>query len=249
MMKEVLFGLFFLFIAINCDAQINKTNKDGVLLPHIDFSFQWPTLDLAQRFGASNAIGVGLDYMTNKNWIFGGDWSLMFGNQVNEDVLSGLRGKDGNVLGNDLYFGEVSLKQRGMTASVYIGKLFSLFKSNTRSGIKVSIGTGFFQHNIKMQDDIGSLNQVLGDYKGGYDRLSRGIQINEFIGYQHLGKNRLMNFQIGMEFYQGFTKNIRAINYNTKTSETNLRNDFLYGLKASWYLPFYIGEKGEDLYY
>lgn len=248
-MKSVIFGVFFLFFSTICESQINKTNKDGVLLPHVDYCFHWKALDYADRFGPSNAIGLGLDYMTDKNWIYGIDWSLHFGTKVYEDVLSGIRDKNGEVLGNDIYFGNVVYKERGMTSTLYIGKLIPLFKSNNRSGIKLSIGGGYIQHNIKIQDDLETLTQVKGDYKGGYDRLTRGFLLKEFIGYQHLGKNRLINFQIGMEFCQGFTKNIRAINYNTKTSETKLRNDFYYGIKASWYLPFYIGEKGEELYY
>ena len=248
-MKHVCSILLILIGLQHSEAQVYKTNTAAVLLPHLNFSFQWPGQDLATRFGANNAVGVGLDYMTSKNWILGVEGTLTFGPNVKEDVISNLRDKDGQVLGNDRYFAEVSLKQRGYYASLFFGKLWSLSNRNKRSGIKTSIGAGYMQHNVRVQDNTQTIPQVSSTYISGYDRLSRGFQTNQFVGYQYLGTNRRINFQIGFEFIQGFTKNIRAINYNTKFNETKQRVDLLYGVVASWYLPFFIGEKSEEIFY
>lgn len=248
-MKHVSQILLILLCVQHGFSQVSRSNSAGVLLPHLNFSFQWPGLDLADRFGSNNAVGVGIDYMTSKNWIFGLEGTLTFGPNVNEDVISNLRDKDGQVLGNDRYFAEVSLKQRGYYASFFVGRLWPVNQRNKRSGIKTSLGAGFMQHNVRVQDNTQTIPQVSSTYISGYDRLSRGFQVNQFVGYQYLGNNRRVNFQIGFEFIQGFTKNIRAINYNTKFNETKARVDLLYGVVASWYLPFYIGEKSEEIYY
>ncbi len=247
-MKHVCSILLILIGLQHSEAQVYKTNTAAVLLPHLNFSFQWPGQDLATRFGANNAVGVGLDYMTSKNWILGVEGTLTFGPNVKEDVISNLRDKDGQVLGNDRYFAEVSLKQRGYYASLFFGKLWSVSKRNKRSGIKTSIGAGYMQHNVRVQDNTQTIPQVSSTYISGYDRLSRGFQTNQFVGYQYLGTNRRINFQIGFEFVQGFTKGRRDFLYDVQRSDNVPRKDFMTGFKLGWVVPIYRKSE-EEIYY
>jgi len=47
-----------------------------------------------------------------------------------------------------------------------------------------------------------------------------------------------MNFYIGIEFTQAFTKNRRGFNYNTGEYDNASRLDLLYSLKAGMVIPF-----------
>ncbi len=84
----------------------------------------------------------------------------------------------------------------------------------------------------------------------GYDRLTQGLSLSEFIGYQYVSEKNLYNFYIGLFFQQGLTKNMRNLNFdqpNTSTS-TKLRNDNSYGVKIGWNIPFF-NDKPKEFYY
>lgn len=252
-MKRNIILLFLLLTAFNCFAQQRK-NTYTALLFQLSYGGHIPAGDLADRFGANFSIGGGIDLLTEKgNWILGIKGNNLFGKTVKEDVLAMIRDRDGFIIGNSTAgIGEyalVVLRQRGLYMGGHLGKIFSLSKNNTRSGIRVTIGLGLLQHKIRLQDESGNANQIAGEYSKGYDQLSNGLAIEQFIGYQHIGKNRGFNFFAGFEFIQAFTQNRRNFNFATRTTDTNQRFDALLGFRLGWTIPIYIGEKGEDLLY
>jgi len=124
-----------------------------------------------------------------------------------------------------------------------------LVNSNKRSGIRVTIGAGLLQHKVRIQDESGTARQIAGDLIEGYDQLSNGLALEQFIGYQYLSINRGANFFAGFEFSQAFTENRRNSNFATRTRDTTKRIDVLTGFRIGWTIPIYVGEKGEDLSY
>jgi hypothetical protein len=156
---------------------------------------------------------------------------------------------DGEIVGGDGVFSSVVLRQRGFYVGAKFGKLFPLSESNPRSGIRVTLGAGLLEHKIRVQDDSRQVNQVAGEYRKGYDRLTNGLALNQFVGYQLLGKNRLINFYAGLEFTQGFTQNRRDWNFDTMEQESGERLDLLFGIRLGWVLPFYFGGNVADSYY
>jgi hypothetical protein len=91
--------------------------------------------------------------------------------------------------------------------------------------------------------------QLTGNYKKGYDRLTNGLAINEFIGYQMLSTNKRVNFYFGFEFTQGFTQSRRDFDFDTRSADTQKRFDSLMGIRAGWILPFYVGKGAAEIYY
>jgi hypothetical protein len=73
----------------------------------------------------------------------------------------------------------------------------------------------------------------------GYDRLTNGLSLNQFIGYYHLSNNRLINFYIGAQGTEGITQSRREWNLDTQTHDTAKRLDMLFGLRAGWILNLY----------
>ncbi len=226
-------------------------NTDKALLLHITYAFQTPGGDLKDRYGYNFDVGGGLEWMTAKsNWIFGLDGGYLFGSTVKTDVLAGLRTPEGYIIGNDRAYADIQLRERGFHSTLLVGKLFSLSEVNKRSGIRATIGGGFIQHSIRIQDDPSrSVPQLSKEYKKGYDRLTNGVLLTQFIGYQYLGADRRANFFAGIECSQGFTQSRRDFNFDTRSSDTAKRLDLLFGIRVGWTLPFYLNSNPDSIYY
>ena len=228
----------------------SDTNSGGVLLAGLTYGGHIPGGDLADRFGKAFDLGLGIDYISKNNWIFGLEGLLLFGQEVKEDVLASLRTPDGGIIGNTRSYANVELRERGLYFGAVVGRLISLSSTNKRSGIRLTLGGGLLQHKIRIQDDPQSFVPQLDDeYKKGYDRLSNGLAFTEYIGYQLLSNNRLINFHAGFEFRQAFTKSRRDFNFDTRMKEEDNRLDLTFGFKVGWFLPFYIGQPTETIYY
>jgi hypothetical protein len=258
-----LFARFPLLLAMVCccavlqaqetTQRINRNNSPGALLTNYHFGVAFPAGDWENRFGYFNHAGAGVEYMTKApgNYIFGANGSYVFGNVVNEDPLRFLRDPEGNIMGAQSVVADIDLKQRGWTAHLIFGKLWAFNPARQpRNGLRTTLGIGFLSHKIRIQDDPQNfVPGIADDYRKGYDRLSWGLSIQENIGWQYMSKDRLVNFYLAFEFGQAFTQGRRDIQFDTRKPFYDKGTDLYYGLKFNWTLPFYIGEKGEEIYY
>jgi len=256
-MKIKHFVLFFLVFIPTCfqlsfgqeseESKVGQPDLISMLYP--SFAFQWPGGDLADRFGASSTIGPGFLVKTSKNWIWGTDINFIFGNTMKEDsLLQNLATSEGGIIDQQGHFAELRLFERGFYTSFKFGKIFPVFGSNPNSGIMILGSIGYLQHKIRIEVTDNNAPQLMGDYVKGYDRLSDGLQVNQFIGYMHLGKTRLANFFIGVEFLQAWTKNRRSMDFDTMRRDDKKRFDMLTGIKAGWVIPI-RRRMPEDFYY
>ena len=159
-----------------------RGNESSVLLANIYYGAFTAGGDLKDRFGTNFDLGIGAEYITAKsNFIVGASTSIIFGTEVKEDVLANLRNSSGAILTAE-GISDVTLRQRGLQARVYGGKLFGIHPKNKRSGIRVVLGVGFLQHKIRIQDNGSNVTQLFGDYEKGYDRLSNGVSVHQYIG-------------------------------------------------------------------
>ncbi|MEO6758110.1 MAG: hypothetical protein ABIO24_01565 [Saprospiraceae bacterium] len=213
-------------------------NKGKAFLLHLEFGIYQPGGDLADRFGGNGGLGLGTEFITANNLIIGAEGHFYFGSNVKEDPLAILRTAEGDLIGNDLSLASVPLHERGWYVGGLIGNLLPL--SNTRSGLRITLGAGVTQHKIRVQDDQSALTQITGDYGKGYDRLTGGLALEQFVGWQNLAKNRLANFMIGFEFNQGFTHTLRDWDFNDRRKLEGQRLDLRFGIRAAWTLPFYL---------
>lgn len=232
------------------EGQSQDLNRGNAWLVHIGYGYHVPGGDLGDRFGNSLSPAFGLDWMrAESNWFIGLRGALFFGQNVKEDVLAPLRTSEGGIIGNDRQFADVQLRQRAYFAGVHVGKLFGLSAQNPRSGIRLTLGGGLFAHKIRIQDDPSrQVPQLSGAYKKGYDRLTAGPALRQSIGYQILSRNGRINLHLSFDCMQGFTRNQRAINFDTRQKVRTHRLDVQFGVRAAWTLPFYGGE-GEAIYY
>lgn len=256
LMQQKLLALFFTICCLSA-ANAQKfpehqepdepRNKGKAILLQMSFSSHIPAGDMADRFGHNLAVGGGLEYLTENNWIWGAEGHYFFGNKVNEDPLAIIRTDAGDIIGNNMLIASVVLRQRGGYLGVVGGKLL-VFNSEKRSGLRFTLGAGMLRHHIRLQDDSRTVTQITGDYKKGYDRLTGGIALQQFIGWQHLGSQRRSNWMLGLEFNQGFTSTLRDWDFSERRKLDGSRLDLRFGIRAAWALPFYQ-KKASEIFY
>jgi hypothetical protein len=224
-----------------------KTDGKGLaILVNMHYGLGFPSQDLATRFGNHSSTGGGIELMTDKGrWILGTDFSYIFGKKVTDNPVAGLYNVENYIYGNNKELGVIFLRERAFVMQGYVGKLIPIHPSTGRAGLRLTLGAGYMQHKIRVQDDGGAIVQVAGDYAKGYDRLSGGFTITQSIGYQYLSQNRRINFILSLEANQAFTKSLRDWDFATKRKDDAQRKDFIFGARATWILPFYLGDNGE----
>ncbi len=244
-------GLFFILFVISfklilAQAPVGDTCLN-VPLVSVHISGQMPYGDLQNRFGNNLAIGGNFLFKHRKTWVLGLDGSYFFSKSVKENVLSNLKNSDGFVIDNEGFPADLRVFERGFNAYVVVGKVFPKLGHNPNSGLITNFGFGYLQHKIKLYDAQQKIAAVKGDLKKGYDRLSGGYAMEQFIGYLFLSDNRLINFIAGFEFHEAITKSYRGFNYDTGLADTKTRFDYLIGFRFGWVLPLY--KRGPQKFY
>ncbi len=252
-----LFALFSLTINVLCAQKHSEhplhlpgetaNNQGSLILVNLTVGGHTPGGDMAKRFGWDNAFGGGVDYTTKDNWTFGLDFQYFFGEDVQEDVLAPVRVDSGYVVGLSQNIVDVLLRERGWMLGGHVGKLFP-FSKNSRNGLRVTLGAATMQHWIRVLDNTNTSPYFADPYLAGFDRLSGGLALRQFVGYQVLGKSRRINFFIGFDFTEAFTHTLRDFDFAAQKKLDSPRVDLLWGVRAGWSLPFYFN-KAETIYY
>ncbi|MBI2720912.1 MAG: hypothetical protein HYX39_01925 [Bacteroidetes bacterium] len=238
--------LFFIFCSLLAKSQVDSAVFAPLFSIHV--GGQFPGGDLSKRFGPNLNAGGSFMIKTKKNWLFGLESNYMFGRNVKEDVLAQLKSSNGTMIDNEGYPADVRVTERGIGVHVTMGRIFKFLSANPNSGLMVTVGGGYLQHKINLFDAQQKIAAINGDLKYGYDRLTNGFSTSQFLGYMFLGENKLLNFYFGIEMYQGFTKSVRKLNYDTGLPDVQPRLDLLYGLRFGWILPLYK-KRPNDYYY
>lgn len=250
-MKKItlLFISFFLVFQGFSQKYNREDSSFNIFAISATYGYFLPGADLKNRFGNNSTIGPAITFKTKSNWVLGLDWNLIFGNKIREDsIFKNIATSSGEIIDGNGYPAIVSLFERGFLTSFKFGKLISINSSNPNSGILLLASVGLMQHKIKIENADNAAYQIKGDYKKGYDRLTNGLSISEYVGYMFYGKNNLINFYSGIEFTQAWTQNRRSYNFDTQSKDPTKRLDMIMGAKIGWMIPFY-NRKPSKYYY
>ncbi len=211
-------------------------------MPIISFNygFYLPGGDLVNRFGPNSAIGGAFQYKTKSNLMLGLEGNFLFGREVKENhILDQIASEVGEVFDKESQVSTILFFERGYTLGVTAGKIFPVIGPNPNSGILFKVGIGFMQHKIRIEHQNNRIPQLDGEYYKGYDRLSNGLMVSQFLGYMNMSNNKLANFYVGFDFMEGFTQNRRDFNYDTRMKDSTKRVDILMGIKFGVCLSIY----------
>ena len=214
-----------------------KTSKPGVfrnnVLFCINYGRQVPMADMAKRFGGSNSVGFTAAYKFGKNFQVQAGINTFFSGKVKESGLfDSMKASNAYLLDINGTYAEVRLYERGYHWHIDFGKILGVNKFEPNSGILLTGGLGFMQHKIKFTYERNVLPQLEGEYAKGYDRLSNGLMVRGFLGYQRIDPRGMLNYMAGIEVLNGFTRNRREFNYDTRVQDDKSRNDLMVGLKV-----------------
>lgn len=240
----------FMFLSFYGNSQ--KNVRDSLVsLNMIGFSggLQFPFGDMSERFGSNGIVGVSYHFKTKSNFLFGFEASLLFGSNVknSDELAKDIRTSDGFFIDNAGMLASVLIQERGLDLRISAGKIFPIIGPNENSGILIKLGAGLLQHRTRFEARENEVPQIEGDSQKGYDRLSNGLSVSQFVGYQYFGDKNKVNFSIGLEFIEGFTQSRRDFNFDLLRKDETKRFDGLMGLKASWIIPIY--QRTSDKYF
>lgn len=222
--------------------------RQGVVFG-VNGNFDIPAADMADRFGASYRVGGSVMYKTKKNWMFGPKIDFVIGSQINEDSLMINMRDDGfQLINQDGQRMQVQILERGYMIGLQAGKIFNTSKKNSDIGILVMTGAGFMQHRINLFDKDQTIPQLRGDYKKGYDRLTNGLYIEQFVGYNYFDNLGALNFYIGLDIAAGFTQGRRDYLFDVMHADDKSRVDILFGIRGGIYIPIFK-RKSEEFYF
>ena len=249
---SLLISLFFLLNGIASGQfviQKPEVQDSAYTIPMINVSFakQWPSVDLANKFGPNNNIGASFIVKSKTNWVYGIKGSFLWGGKIqDQSILNGIKTIDDVVIDDEGRETTIFLGQRGSSGFALGGRFFNILAPNKNSGIVTYIGVGFLQHkiSIKFKDEIISLTD---EHKKGYDRYSLGYAFNGYVGYLFLSKNRLLNFFGGFDYTYGKTKSLRKYNYDTNLPDNKVNTDVLYGIRLGWIIR--LNKRQADNFY
>jgi len=242
----------FLTAGLPLTARLQEKKPEAKSFPMFtaSYSLQMPGGDMKTRFGINSTIGGSFIYKHKTGLLFDLSSHYLFGTALKEEassILDGIKDSDGHIINEHGEFAKVVLSERGFFAGARLGYVIPVLKDNPNSGIIISGGGGLLQHKIRIENDGNNAPQILHDYKKGYDKLTNGFCLTEFVGFVYFGKQHLVNFYAGFEFYQGFTQSRRSYDFNLMGPDLQKRRDYLSGFKVGWIIPVY--QRAPDPFY
>ncbi len=245
------FSLIFSLLVFMGFSQRNV--KDSIISTPwvgIHYGGNWTHGDLADRFGYLSHLGFTSGYKTTKNYFWGIDANFIFGTKINATgIFDDLVDSYGNITDVNGNVAQVVLLARGFNANLTFGKIIPISNYNKNSGIFIHGGVGFLAHKMRVETQEHVVPLIELDYRKGYDRLTNGLNLHQFIGYAFLSNSGLINFYGGFYMQQGFTKNQRTIFFDQPEIPVSqeIRKDIQIGFRAGWFIPIYK-RKPKDYY-
>lgn len=217
----------------------------------VNYTVQIPFADMADRFGVNSSLGMGIGGKLGKNVLIGAEGNFLFGRKVREpNVLHHIVDREGFLIGSSGLYTDYAFSEKGFNLIAHGGKIIAFRKPNKNSGLLLLAGAGYLQHKINIEVDASEAPMLSREYKKGYDRLTSGFMLSQFIGYSYLdSKKKRLNFYFGVEIQEGFTKNRRSWNYDQNRKDDRMRKDILVGFRLGWIIPFYFTQTEKYYYY
>jgi len=261
---------FFFFIIIACsvlfsnktysqvEVRASKVDSAGLFLfLNPNFTYNLVLADLKKSYGNNLALGADIGTKLKSNWSIDVGFKFYFGGGVDTSVFNEtfkhLMNEDGDFItkkGTATQAIHSSVEFRGFSFHLQGGKVIPIFKRYRNSGIWLKAGIGVTQHYmyIKNADDDEVLS-LSGDYKKGYDKLTIGFSLYQFVGYVHMNRKNLFCMYGGVEFMENFSKRQRDFDFNLMQKDNSKFFEAMIGFKIGWIIPLYRHDPDKIFHY
>ena len=136
-----------------------------------------------------------------------------------EGVLSNLLTPNGQLIDNEGQVALLTISGRSGLFTFDGGRLFPLPGMNPNTGILLLAGVGSVHHRVHFENTENPITQLDQPYLSGYDRLTWGVAVKEFVGSWHMSDTGLDTWFGGLEFWQARTWPQRPMNFDTQEVE------------------------------
>lgn len=255
MRSYILFLLFSICLIQSVAAQRTRRVANvrdtsiGITMFRPTASFNLPMGEVMKRTGFYYSIGGGVLNKTASQWLYGAEAYFFNGGKVLEkDHLNNLINSSGGITAQDGLHADMNRYFRGFSVMGQFGRLFPVGKPNMNSGFFVLLGAGYIQHKIRTEIRQNNVWQLAKPYDKGYDRLSGGFNLSQFVGYQMINNRKTITFFLGLEMNQGITRSYRKFNYDTQLPDTRWMYMGSFAVKGGWMFNVYHRKQTNEYY-
>lgn len=252
---SVFYKIIFVFIIIALclvfSVRAQSIKKDSLTIPVLsaNVGFCYPMGDLGRRYNFFGQAGSAFTVKFKNNLLLSIEGLILFGEGYKgADPLRMIVNSNGTITNMYGQPAEFARGMRGMQFASKIGYIFSGLAHNPNSGITISLGGGFFQSKYWIDQRGNNVPQIMGDYVKGYDKMSNGFALTQFIGYTYFHNKNFWNFFVGIEFTEAWTQSRRRWDFTLMSRDNASYTDIMTSIKVGWIISF-IRRESEDIYY
>lgn len=235
--------IFLLAILLNVNGQEHKQSAFT-----FNYSYQIPFGNLSNTFGNNSSVGGSYFLEKTNNIFYGIEANYLFGNNIKDTtIFNNISTSEGAIIGANGYYANVNLMQRGFDAYLFYGYAFHS-QNNNLSGIYLSQGIGYLQHQIFIDTRNQNIPQLNEEMKKGYDRFSNGISTKLSADYKYYSKNGKFQMSSGITLTMGHTKIQRTYDFAKNDYYSSEKKwDKILGFKVEIIIP--INRKNEEKFH
>lgn len=210
-----------------------------------EFAYNIPLADLRKDYKNFLSVGTGINVKTKSNWLIGFTFNYQFEGKVQPEVTNAAfkelvpEGAGYFIANNGTATNDISVDYRGLQFTLMAGKVFCFTPKYRNSGMVLKAGIGVLQHYMHINNPNNAVLSLNEEYRKGYDRLTLGFSLYQFIGYQHLTKKNLLCFYGGIEIVENWAKRQRAYDFSLMAKDNNKYFESIIGFKVGWIIPLY----------
>jgi hypothetical protein len=231
--------------------RISRVDSAGMMVfTAANYCYSTPLADLAKETSGIMGVGADLGMKTRSNWSLETGFNYYFSGKVKgtDSLFQWITNSTGAIMDGDGQPAEIDVDQRMWNMRIATGKIFPVSPNYRNAGIQTKIGIGYTQRYIYIKNPDNRVAALSGEYKKGYDRLTGGFSLYQFLGYVHLSSTQYTCFYIGIEAMECFSKRQREWDFSIMGKDNRSFTDILVGIKAGWVIPLYKKEY-QDTYY
>ncbi len=208
-----------------------------------------PMADLGSRYNFFGQGGASFIMKLSNNMFLVTEGVVLYGEGYRgDDPLRLILNSNGTITNRYGQPAEFSRGMRGMQITFKTGYIVNRWAHNPNSGITFLGGAGFFQSQYWIDQRGNNVPQIMGNYVKGYDRLSNGFALTQFLGYTYFHNKNFGHFYAGIEFTEAWTKIRRDWDFTLMRRDDSRFFELMATFKIGWIITF-IQRESEEVYY